>query len=78
MNTGAYGIDGGATVVPVVGLAEVGLASAMVWGLRRHRYRPVLLAGTASTRCTPQVASRSPCSDSGGGCGSALPAIPSF
>jgi SAM-dependent methyltransferase len=43
---GAYGIDGGATVVPVVGLVEVGLAGALAWSLRRHRYRLALLAGT--------------------------------
>jgi arsenite methyltransferase len=44
---GAYGIDGGAIVVPVVGLVEVGLACAMVWALRRPRYWPAWLAGTA-------------------------------
>ncbi len=42
---GAYGIDGGATVVPVVGLAEVGVAGAMAWALHRRRYRTALLAG---------------------------------
>jgi SAM-dependent methyltransferase len=46
---GAYGIDGGAIVVPLAGLVEAGLASATVWAWRRRRYWLALLAKTAGT-----------------------------
>ena len=49
---GSYGIDGGATVLPVVGLAEAGLASAAAWAVRRRRYGLALLAGAAGAVAT--------------------------
>lgn len=49
---GAYGIDGGAVVLPVVGLLEAGLAGAAVAMLRRRRYSLVLLAGSVGLALT--------------------------
>lgn len=46
---GAYGIDGGAIVVPVVGLLEMGLAGATVWAVRRRRYWLAVLGGAVGS-----------------------------
>lgn len=35
---GRYGIDGGPIVMPVFGLIEVGLASTVIWAVRRRRH----------------------------------------
>ncbi len=45
---GRYGIDGGAIVVPVFGVLQVGLAGTVLWAIRHRRRSIARLAGIVS------------------------------